>query len=151
MGSWCRQVVHKRQRPHRPQNQLRTPTHQVEVWSREPISVYDRPRVCKSSAGWAGAVHTVVSQPFSISSGSYVFVFNSYFWGEGFFFLLFLLFVFTSQSKASFPPFCSSSSPPITHSTLPPFLFRYRQASHGYQPTTAYQVAARLGASKAIP
>ena len=44
------------------------------------------------------------------------------------------------------------SLPPF-HSVLlipPPFLFRKRQVSHGYQPALAHQVAVRLGASSPI-
>ena len=51
--------------------------------------------------------------------------------------------------QLSLPPFLvvPPSPPP---SSRPPFLFRKGEASHGYQPALAYQVAVRPGASSPI-
>jgi hypothetical protein len=54
-----------------------------------------------------------------------------------------LFIYYTSGSQLSFPSLLVSSSHLISPSTPSPLLFRVREATYGYQPALAYQVAVR--------
>lgn len=66
------------------------------------------------------------------------------------FFLLILSYITTIVSPPSFPPDLSLSSLSTHSSTLPLFLFRKGQVSHGYQPNMARQVVVKLAISSQI-